>query len=314
MPKITKRVIDAIAPLPGTPDTYVWDTELKGFGVRMMPSGVGSYVLKYRNQEGRQRKLALGRVGSLTPDDARSLARRRLAEVDKGADPSAERKALRAAMTVAELCDLYLQDAEGRVKPSTLAMDRSRVAVHVKPLIGSRIAAAVTSDDIERLQADIAAGKSATPRKGRGGVATGGPGAASRTIGMLGTILEFGRRKKLLKENPARGVEKLSEGRQTRFLSETEIGKLGDALRVMEAENASPTGIAAIRFLLLTGCRRMEALSLPLAWVDRKARCLRLGDSKGIRAREVGNRVELRPVGTAALDLLDALPRFEGTP
>ena len=312
MPKITKRVIDAIAPLPGTPDTYVWDTELKGFGVRMMPSGVGSYVLKYRNQEGRQRKLALGRVGSLTPDDARSLARRRLAEVDKGADPSAERKALRAAMTVAELCDLYLQDAEGRVKPSTLAMDRSHVAVHVKPLIGSRIAAAVTSDDIERLQADIAAGKSATPRKGRGGVATGGPGAASRTIGMLGTILEFGRRKKVLKENPARGVEKLSEGRQTRFLSEAEIGKLGDALRVMEAENASPTGIAAIRFLLLTGCRRMEAL--PVAWVDRKAKCLRLGDSKGIRARDVGNRVELRPVGTAALDVLDALPRFEGTP
>ncbi len=312
MPKITKRVIDAIAPLPGAPDTYVWDSELKGFGVRMMPSGVGSYVLKYRNLEGRQRKLALGRVGSLTPDEARSLARRRLAEVDKGADPSAERKALRAAMTVAELCDLYLQDAEGRVKPSTLAMDRSRVAVHVKPLLGSRIAAAVTSDDIERLQADIAAGKSATPRKGRGGVATGGPGAASRTIGMLGTILEFGRRKKVLKENPARGVEKLSEGRQTRFLSEAEIGKLGDALRVMEAENASPTGIAAIRFLLLTGCRRMEAL--PVAWVDRKAKCLRLGDSKGIRARDVGNRVELRPVGTAALDVLDALPRFEGTP
>jgi len=312
LPKITKRVIDAIAPLPGAPDTYVWDSELKGFGVRMMPSGVGSYVLKYRNLEGRQRKLALGRVGSLTPDEARSLARRRLAEVDKGADPSAERKALRAAMTVAELCDLYLQDAEGRVKPSTLAMDRSRVAVHVKPLLGSRIAAAVTSDDIERLQADIAAGKSATPRKGRGGVATGGPGAASRTIGMLGTILEFGRRKKVLKENPARGVEKLSEGRQTRFLSEAEIGKLGDALRVMEAENASPTGIAAIRFLLLTGCRRMEAL--PVAWVDRKAKCLRLGDSKGIRARDVGNRVELRPVGTAALDVLDALPRFEGTP
>jgi len=314
LPKITKRVIDAIAPLPGAPDTYVWDSELKGFGVRMMPSGVGSYVLKYRNQEGRQRKLALGRVGSLTPDEARSQARRRLAEVDKGADPSAERKAIRAAITVAELCDLYLQDAEGRVKPSTLVMDRSRIAVHVKPLIGTRIAAALTSNDIERLQADIAAGKSATPRKGRGGVATGGTGAASRTIGMLGTILEFGRRKKVLKENPVRGVQRLPEGRQTRFLSEAEIGRLGAALRALESQGASPAGLAAIRFLLLTGCRRMEVLSLPLAWVDRRARCLRLGDSKGIRARDVGNRVELRPVGTAALDVLDALPRFEGTP
>ncbi len=315
MPKITKRVIDAITPLPGSPDTYVWDSELKGFGVRMMPSGVGSYVLKYRNLEGRQRKLAIGRVGSLTPDEARLLARRRLAEVDKGADPSAERKAIRAAITVAELCDLYLQDAEGRVKPSTLAMDRSRVTVHVKPLIGTRSAAALTSDDIERLQADIAAGKSAAPRtKNRGGVATGGPGAASRTIGMLGTILEFGRRKKVLKENPARGVQRLPEGRQTRFLSDVEIGRLGAALRAVEAEGASVTGLAAIRFLLLTGCRRMEVLSLPLAWVDRKARCLRMGNSKGIRARDVGNRVDLRPVGTAALDVLDALPRFEGTP
>ncbi len=93
-------------PLPEVLDTYVWDTELKGFGVRMMPSGVGSYVVKYRNKEGRQRKLALGRVGSLTPDEARSLARQKLNEVNKGADPSAERKAFRTAITVGELCDL----------------------------------------------------------------------------------------------------------------------------------------------------------------------------------------------------------------
>ena len=316
MPKLTKRVIDALLPTPGVPETFAWDSELKGFGVRLMPSGVGSYVLKYRNLEGRQRKFALGRIGSLTPDEARALARQGLAAVAKGADPSAARKAVRSAITVAELCDLYLEDAAGRVKPSTLAMDRSRIMVHVKPLIGSRAVLALTTDDIERLQADIAAGKSAAPRKatGRGGIATGGNGAASRTIGMLGTILEFGRRKKVIKENQARGVEKLTEGRQTRFLNEAEMGKLGSSLAELEAAGASPIGLAAIRFLLLTGCRRMEALSLPLAWVDDAAKCIRFRDAKGIRAREVGRRVELRPVGTPALDLLAALPRPGGSP
>src|SRR5215212_3047175 len=153
MPKLTKRVVDALRP-SAAGETFAWDSDLKGFGVRMMPTGVGSYILKYRNQEGRQRKLALGRVGSLAPDEARGIARRRLAEVAAGADPSAERRAIRKAVTVAELCDLYLEDARARVKPSTLAMDRSRIEVHVKPLIGSRAVAALTGGDGERLQAD----------------------------------------------------------------------------------------------------------------------------------------------------------------
>ena len=75
MPKLTKRVIDALAPPPAKGEAFTWDTELKGFGVRLMASGVGSYILKYRNQEGRQRKLAIGRIGALTPDEARALAR-----------------------------------------------------------------------------------------------------------------------------------------------------------------------------------------------------------------------------------------------
>ena len=89
MPKLTKRFIDALEAPPAGTEAFAWDSQLKGFGVRLMPSGVGSYILKYRNQEGRQRKLALGRVGTLTPDDARDLAKLRLSEITKGADPSA---------------------------------------------------------------------------------------------------------------------------------------------------------------------------------------------------------------------------------
>ena len=88
MPKLTKRVVDALRP-SAAGETFVWDSDLKGFGIRIMATGVGSYILKYRNKEGRQRKLALGRIGALTPDKARAIARRRLVEVAAGADPTA---------------------------------------------------------------------------------------------------------------------------------------------------------------------------------------------------------------------------------
>ena len=314
MPKLTKRVVDTLAPTPGASETFAWDSQLKGFGVRLMPSGTGSYILKYRNHEGRQRKLALARIGSITPEEARAIALQRLAEVNRGDDPSADRKAVRKAITMAELCDLYLEDAADRIKASTLAMDRSRITVHVKPLIGSRKVVGLTSEDLEQLQAEIAAGKTATPRNGRGGATTGGKGVASRTLGMVGTILEFARRKKIIKDNPARGIQRLPEGKQTRFLNEAEISRLGAALSDYESSGTNPVGIAVIRFLLLTGCRRMEALSLPLAWVDHGARCIRFEDSKGISAKDVGRRVELRAIGKPALSLVATLQRLGDSP
>jgi integrase len=293
-------------------EVFAWDTELKGFGVRLMPSGVASYIIKYRNAENRQRKLVLGRVATLTPEQARTMARGKLGEAANGADPSAERHQRRGAISIAELCDLYLENAASRVKASTLAMDRSRIETHVKPLIGRHSLPSLTTEDVVKMQADIASGKSAKSKgKGRGGKTTGGKGVASRTVGMLGTILEFAKRRKMIKENVARGVERLPEGKQTRFLTLAEIGRLGEAMRQAEGVE-SATALAAIRFFLLTGCRRMEVLALPLTWVDRESRCIRLQDAKGIRAREVGNRIELRVLGAAALEVLDSVIRPEG--
>lgn len=305
--KITKRMVDALRPDPAGGDVFAWDRELRGFGVRVKPSGTGSYLVQYRTAEGRTRRLAFAKVGALTPEEARKLARAKLGEAEKGADPSAERLKLRNAMTVAELCDLYLSEAEGRVKASTLAMDRSRIGAHVKPLIGGRAVTTLTTEDIERMQADIAAGKTARlpkrdkngKRRGRGGVAAGGRGVAARTVGMLGTILEFARRRKLIADNPARGVVRHPDGKQRRFLSLEEIAALGEALRAAEAEGENPIALAAIRFLLLTGLRRMEALALPRSWVDGRARCIRFEDSK--------SGAQLRPIGAEAVKLTEEL-------
>src|SRR6266513_1778208 len=78
MPKLGKRVVDAIRPNSDGKDVFLWDSgdgALKGFGVRMKPSGTAAYIVQYRTAEGRTRRLALGKVGTLTPDEARILAR-----------------------------------------------------------------------------------------------------------------------------------------------------------------------------------------------------------------------------------------------
>src|SRR5207253_1458013 len=102
---------------------------------------------------------------------------------------------------------------------------------------------------------------------------------------------------------PARGIERFPEGRQRRFLNLDEIGQLGAAMR--EADRIeNRTGLAAIRFLLLTGLRRSEALALPWEWVDSRSRCIRFEDTK--------SGAQLRPLGSAGVALLDLLPRADG--
>ena len=91
MPKITKRVVDALKPA-GRKDVFVWDIELRGFGVRMKPSGAASFLLQYRILQGQTRRLAFAKVGTLTPEEARAKARELLAEVVKGNDPSRDRQ------------------------------------------------------------------------------------------------------------------------------------------------------------------------------------------------------------------------------
>jgi integrase len=190
-----------------------------------------------------------------------------------------------------------------------LTMDKSRIETHVKPLIGRFTVRSLTSADIERMKADIVAGKTAKPRRkeGRGGLASGGAGVAARTLGMTATILEYARQSlKLIKENPARGVKKPPDRKQRRFLALEEIARLGHTMREAKAAGENPTALAAIRLLLLTGLRRMEALALPRAWVDSRTRCIRFEDTK--------SGAQLRPIGIAAVRLIEAQPIREDCP
>lgn len=312
MPKITKSLVEALKPsrdaIKGS-SQFVWDSELRGFGISVGYQGTKSFVVQYRNPAGQSRRKVIGRFGLMTVEEARRSARVMLGEVAKGADPIEETKQV-SSLTVGDICDWYLERAEagkiiGRsrrpIKASTLAMDRSRIESHIRPLLGHRMIETLRLGDIEAAQADIAAGVTSKPRVGsRGGATKGGEGVASRTMSTLHSILEHAVRLGEIEKNPARGVRRLASTPKMRWLSQSELRKLGSALRQAEADLEHPKGLAVIRLLLLTGFRRLEALSLERAWL--------LDEENAIHFASTKTGAQRRVIGQAAVELLKAQP------
>ena len=306
--KISKRIVDAAEASGG--DAFIWDTALKGFGLKVTPKGRKVYLVQYRLPGSPTRRFTIGAHGSpWTPEAARSKALEVLGLVAGGVDPGNAKREARADITVAELCELYMAEGVRTKKASSLEMDGTRIKRHVLPLIGRKRLKALTKADIERFLSDVAAGKSArtekTKPRGRS-IVRGGEGVANRTLGMLGAILQFAVERGLRPDNPARHVRKFKEGKRARFLSNEEIARLGQALRDAQAEGANPYAVAAIRLLILSGCRKGEILSLRWDEVDFSNSLLRLGDSK-TGAKEVH-------LSAPAKALLSELPREDRNP
>jgi integrase len=266
MPKLTKRIVEKI--VPNAKDVLVWDDELRGFGIRVKSSGVRSYIIQYRNQHGRSRRLTIGRHGPLTAVEARKQARLLLVEVAKGNDPAQIRQNDRNIETFKEFADRYFADyAPGRKKASTIVTDEINLRNHLLPALGKLPVPGITRADVIRWHQKM---------KDR-------PGAANRTLCLLSHMMNVAEQWGLRTDgtNPCRHVEKYKSKKRERFLSVSELGQLGKALRTAEQNGTEPeTVIAAIRLLIFTGCRRGEILTVKWEYVDFENECLRLPDSK----------------------------------
>ena len=262
-------------------EIFVWDSELRGFGVRVRPNGRITFILQYRTNDKRQRRRKIADFGVLTVDEARKEAVIQLGALARGVDPALYSDLEQAIPTVAEFAKRYLKDhAEVHKKPRSVAEDRRNLANHVCPALGHLRIDAVTKADIEKFHRSKRAA----------------PIMANRCLALLSKIFslaeEWPRQPKskhrpelpparALDSNPCRKIKKFKERKQHRFLPTQEIERLGIALTAAETDGKiQPGAIAAIRLLLFTGCRRQEILSLKWQYVDFDHACLRLPESK----------------------------------
>lgn len=316
MPKITKRFVDTAA--PRAERWIAWDDDLPGFGLVVLPSGVKSYVVRYRTLEGRDRRPTIGRHGVITPDQARDQAREILVTVGRGGDPLGDRREKRRGAAMSDLFGRFLEEhAVVHCTPRTVAEYRRVVEKHLRPMVGALKVEGFTNQDARRVHYALRAT----------------PGQANRVLGVLSKALslamEWGMRPDGL--NPCARVKKYAQHSRDRFLSVDELGRLGAALIQAEAaglpwvvdetkpkakhlarpENRvsplDPTIVAVVRLLLLTGARLSEVTELQWSHVDFATGTLALPYQKGR-----GRRPHV--VAGAAMDLVSRRPRVDGSP
>lgn len=307
MAKLSKRVVDQADKADA--DYFVWDDELPGFGLRVFRSGKRSYLVQYR-AGGRTRRYTIGPHGVWTPETARKEARVLLGRIAQGDNPAEERQLDHKAITVKELCALYVADLKAGLilgkggrpkKATTIGTDTGRIERHIVPLLGSRRVKDLVKADINRAMKDIMAGKTRVnlkTKKLRGrAIVRGGAGTATRTVGLIGGILTYAVEAGIIETNPAHGIRKPKDVVRTRRLTEAEYRLLGAILAGASSDGRYAMTADIVRQIALTGCRRGEIITLAWTEVDTDQSCLRLLDTK--------EGESVRPVGLPVVEYLE---------
>jgi integrase len=247
--KLTKSAVESLA--PSDQDCVIWDTALPGFGIRVKPSNVKSYVVQYRNRKsGASRRKTIGQHGPLlTFHKAKERARIILADALKGNDPVADHRAVRDAPTMRELAADYLeQHAVPKKRARSIENDRSMIDRIILPRLGSKKVAAVQSREIQSLH--IAFKKT--------------PYQANRLLSLLSKMLSLAAKWGWRTDNPVKGIERFHEERRERWLSDRELSQLLAALLAHPNQRAAN----AVRFQILTGARIGEVLKARWSDID----------------------------------------------
>ena len=263
------RAVDRLSVEGG--DRIFWDRELAGFGVRVYPSGRKVYVVQSRARGG-PRRVTLGTHGELTTTQARLRAAQAIDRIKRGEEPAAP--PAQAGTTIADLAARYLSaHVAQNCNAHTAGIYRGSLENHILPALGMMPLAMVETAHVAALHYRLRE----TPR------------AANRALSVLSKMFSLAAAWGLVADgtNPCRGVRKYKEKKRERFLTRDEYRRLGQTLVEAEAEAeagiegaVSPYAIAALRLLMLTGCRLNEILTLRWDDIDRTAGEFRLRDGK----------------------------------
>ena len=291
MPKLTKRIVDA-ANIRAR-EYFIWDDDIPGFGLRVLASKRKSYIVQYRAGR-RSRRMSLGLSTVLTCEQARTRAIAIIAAAKNGEDPAAKRDADRQAITVKELAERFDKEHIAvRVKESTAKGYRRMLERVIVPALGRHRVTEVTRADIAKIHHDL----------------RHIPYDANRCLEIISKMFSLAEMWGLRPEgtNPRKHIEKYPEEKRERLLSAAELRRVGEVLREMEDEGIElSSAIAAVRLLILTGCRLGEIMTLKWEYVDFAGKALRLPDSK------TGAKVV--HLGQPAIKVLEKVERVEKNP
>ena len=254
--RLTQRCVDALRPRRKVRD--VRDVELKGYGVRVMPSGAKRYFV-HTQHRGRRVWKTVGDAAAMTEPDARARARAMLAALRDDGDSGTQAPGEALFETVAE--EVFVLYGR-RWKPRTLEVNRTYLRCQILPFFAGRPIAAIARDEVQQWFRSLHAT----------------PAAANRSAPILSVVMQqaeaWGYRPE--NSNPCKGVRRYRQGRSERFLSPEEYRRLGRVLDNHAADR--PLHAAAVRLLLLTGCRKSEVVTLE--WRFYRDGNLYLADSK----------------------------------
>jgi integrase len=291
--KITKYQVDKLT--PREKDQFLWDPDVKGFGLKCTPTGKKVYILQYRVfGSSTAKRFTIGPHGTYTPETARQEAKGLLGDIAKGIDPADNKAKERQAQTLKTFAAHYLADyAELHKKPRSAAEDDRNLKKHILPILGSRPVDKLNENDMERLHLSL----------------KDIPIAANRCLSLLSNMMNWAEKKKIRpkRSNPCYGITRYKETKRKRYLSADELARLGEALRDAEhSPTHSPFMLAALRLLLFTGCRKDEILSLKWEYINFQDQQIHFPDSK------TGHKTI--PLNPPAFAILESLPRLEGNP
>jgi integrase len=284
--RITKRVVDRLKATGA--EQFVWDTELKGFGVRVQASGTKSYVFKYSHGTGRgapTRRMTLARVGKVTPEEARGLAKREAGKVAHGVDPVRDRRMAKgsAENTLRSVVEKYLEREGANLR--TRADRRAAFERLVFPTLGPRQIGEIKRSEINDLL-DTIEDKN-------------GPRTATKTLAYLRRVMNWhATRSDDFRTPIVRGMARGVTGKRDRVLTDDELRAFWRA-----SVGWDHAFSRMLRFVLLTATRRNEAADMRWSEID--------GDTWTIPAARYKTNIDFElPLSRAALDVLALAPRF----